>query len=156
MTAPMQPYPLTVATVEGKKQVVAAVDTMACVSLMELRLARDLKLQLRAPTMQIQSVTGTMMPVLGEVVASVQIAEGTAILSFLIVDRMPLCPLLLGLTAHPLLGQNISIDCETGIPQYVGKPIVGAVESKQLIDKMEIENRDFTVWRERDVSFIVD
>ena len=152
MTAPMQPYPLTVATVEGKKQVVAAVDTMACVSLMELRLARDLKLQLRAPTMQIQSVTGNMMPVLGEVVASVQIAESTAILSFLIVDRMPLCPLLLGLTAHPLLGQNISIDCETGIPQYVGKPIVGAVESKQLIDKMEIENRDFTVWRERDVN----
>ena len=73
-------FKTSVATVEGKKQVVAAVDTMACVSLMELRLARDLKLQLRAPTMQIQSVTGTMMPVLGEVVASVQIAESTAIL----------------------------------------------------------------------------
>ena len=51
MTSTMQLYTLTVATVEGMKQVVAAVDTMACVFLLELKLARVLQSQLSAPTL---------------------------------------------------------------------------------------------------------
>ena len=149
MTSAAQPYPLTVATVEGKRQVVAAVDTMACVSLMELKLAQELQLQIHKSSEQIQSVTGKIMPVLGEVSAWVQVGESKrAKLSFLIVERMALCPVLLGLTAHPQLGRVISIDCGTGIPQYLGHPIVGAVE--QFVDK--IDNRDFTVWREKEAN----
>jgi len=39
---------------------------MAFVSLLELKLARELQLKLSAPTLYMQTVTGSIMPVLGE------------------------------------------------------------------------------------------
>jgi hypothetical protein len=149
MTSIQQPYPLTVAKVYGRtgpKQVVAAVDTMACVSLIESKLARELQLPVARADVQIQAVTGNVLPVLGEVSVEIQINESKrTILPFLVVENMPLCPLLLGLTAHPHLGESILIDCTTGMPSYVGNPLVGAVSSGT---HARIENRDFTVWRE--------
>ena len=151
VSAVTQPYPLIAVTLSGPlirttRQVVAAVDTMACVSLIEYRLAQSLGGLIKNADNSVQTVVGTEVPVIGLVSLSISVSGSAwTELEFLVVEKMPLCPVLLGLTAHPKLGRNIMVDCETGIPQYIGEPVVASVTQTETVS---IDNRDFTAWRE--------
>ena len=146
-----QPYPLIAVTLGSSdqrrsRQVVAAVDTMACVSLIEYRVAQSLGGLIKKADESVQTVVGSEVPVIGVVSLSISLSGSAwTELEFLVVEKMPLCPVLLGLTAHPKLGRNIIVDCETGIPQYMGDPIVASVSRPETL---VIDNRDFTAWRE--------